>query len=309
LEKTVFIINPIAGSRKQRDIKEKILKLTNHSFPETCFFETGKQGEATIIVKEKVKEGIKRFVAVGGDGTVNEVAQGLVNTKAAVGIIPTGSGNGLARHLGIPLNLPGAIDFLRNARPLAVDYGILNGTPFFCTAGIGFDALIGHEFSLAGKRGFFSYLRLILARFISYTPQEYKIRINGSEITKVLFLITFANSSQYGNRASIAPQASIKDGFMDVSMLSPFPFYRAFDIGIQLLTKTIDSCNYIEIVKCKEVSVERESPGLVHFDGEPKITGRIVDVKIIPGGLNVLIRNTTTPEKRGSLEFDKIYYS
>ena len=289
MEKTVFIINPIAGNRTQRNLKEKILKLIDHSFPETCFFETGKQGEATIIVKEKVKEGIKRFVAVGGDGTVNEVAQGLVNTEAAVGIIPTGSGNGLARHLGIPLNLPGAIDLLRNARPVAVDYGILNGTPFFCTAGLGFDAMIGHEFSLVGKRGLFSYLRLILARFISYTPQEYIIRINGSEITKVLFLITFANSSQYGNRASIAPQASIKDGFMDVSMLSPFPFYKALNIGIRLLAKTIGSSNYVEIVKCKEVSVERESPGHVHFDGEPKIMGRHIDVKIIPGGLNVLV--------------------
>lgn len=291
MEKTVFIINPIAGSRKQRDIKEKILKLTDHSFPETCFFETGKQGEATIIVKEKVKEGIKRFVAVGGDGTVNEVARGLVNTEAAVGIIPTGSGNGFARHLGIPLNLPGAIDLLRNAHPVAVDYGMLNGTPFFCTAGIGFDAKIGYEFSLLEKRGFFSYLRLILVRFISYTPQKYSIRINGNEINKELFLIAFANSSQYGNEASIAPQASIKDGFMDVTMLSPFPFYKALNIGIRLLTKTIDSSNYVEIVKCKEVSVERESPGHVHFDGEPKIMGSHIDVKIIPGGLNVLTRN------------------
>ena len=289
MEKTVFIINPIAGNRTQRNIKEEILKLTGHTFPGTCFFETGKQGEATIIVKEKVKEGIKRFVAVGGDGTVNEVAQGLVNTEAAVGIIPTGSGNGLARHLGIPLNLPGAINLLRNARPVSVDYGILNGTPFFCTAGIGFDAMIGHEFSLLGKRGFSSYLRIILTRFLSYTPQEYKIRINDSEITKVLFLVTFANSSQYGNRASIAPQANIMDGFMDVTMLSPFPFYKALDIGIRLLTKNIDSSKYVEIVKCKEVSVERESPGYVHFDGEPMITGRQVDVKIIPGGLNVLV--------------------
>ena len=289
MEKTVFVINPIAGNRTQRNLKEKILKLTEYSFPETCFFETGKQGEATIIVKEKVKEGIKRFVAVGGDGTVNEVAQGLVNTEAAVGIIPTGSGNGLARHLGIPLNLPGAIDLLRNAHPVTIDYGILNGTPFFCTAGIGFDALVGNEFSLLGKRGFFSYLRIILARFISYTPQKYIIRINGNKITKELFLVTFANSSQYGNRASIAPQASIKDGFMDVTMLSPFPFYKALNIGIRLLTKTIDSSNYVEIVKCKKVSVERESSGHVHFDGEPMITGRIVDVKIIPGGLNVLV--------------------
>ncbi|MBA7552601.1 Diacylglycerol kinase [subsurface metagenome] len=220
---------------------------------------------------------------------MNEVAQGLVNTEAAVGIIPTGSGNGLARHLGIPLNLPGAINLLRNARPVSVDYGILNGTPFFCTAGIGFDAMIGHEFSLLGKRGFSSYLRIILTRFLSYTPQEYKIRINDSEITKVLFLVTFANSSQYGNRASIAPQANIMDGFMDVTMLSPFPFYKALDIGIRLLTKNIDSSKYVEIVKCKEVSVERESPGYVHFDGEPMITGRQVDVKIIPGGLNVLV--------------------
>jgi len=226
------------------------MKLTGHAFPETDFFETGKQGKATIIVKEKVKEGIKRFVAVGGDGTVNEV------------------GNGFARHLGIPLNLPGAIDLLRNAHPVAVDYGILNGTPFFCTAGIGFDAKIGYEFSLLGKRGFFSYLRLILARFLSYTPQKYIIRIDGSEITRELFLITFANSSQYGNRASIAPQASIKDGFLDVTLLSPFPFYKALNIGIRLLTKTIDSSNYVEIVKCKEVNVERESPGYVHFDGE-----------------------------------------
>ena len=292
MEKTVFIINPIAGSGPQRDLKEEILKLTGHFFPETCFIETGKQGEAAIIVKEKVKEGIKRFVAVGGDGTVNEVARGLVDTEAALGIIPTGSGNGFARHLGIPLNLPAAIDLLRNANPVAVDYGILNGTPFFCTAGIGFDAKIGYEFSLLGKRGFFSYLRLILVRFLSYTPQKYIIRIDGSEVTKELFLITFANSSQYGNGASIAPQASIKDGFMDVAMLSPFPFYKALNIGIRLLTKTIDSSNYVEIVKCKEVSVERESPGHVHFDGEPKITGRIVDVKIIPGGLNVLTRKS-----------------
>ncbi len=209
MEKIVFVINPIAGNRTQSGLKEKILKLVDHFFPEPYFFETGKQGEATVIVKEKVKEGIKRFVAVGGDGTVNEVARGLVNTEAAVGIIPTGSGNGLARHLGIPLSLPGAIDFLRNARPVAVDYGILNGTPFFCTAGIGFDAMIGQEFSLLGKRGFFSYLRLILARFISYTPQKYVIRINEREIRKDLFLVTFANSSQYGNSKRLLPHKPV----------------------------------------------------------------------------------------------------
>lgn len=289
MEKTVFVINPVAGCRKQRNLQEKILKLIDHSVVEPDFIETGKQGEATIIVKEKVKEGIKRFVAVGGDGTVNEVARGLVNTKAAVGIIPTGSGNGLARHLGIPLSLQGAVRLLSTACPVSIDYCLINGTPFFCTAGVGFDAMIGHEFSLLGKRGFFSYLRLILARFISYTPQKYIIRINGSEIRKDLFLVAFANSSQYGNRAVIAPDADVRDGYMDVSMLSPFPFYRAVDIGIRLLTKKIDSCRYVEIVRCKEVSVERESPGYVHFDGEPMITGRHIDVKIIPGGLNVLL--------------------
>lgn len=289
MENIAFIINPVAGNKPKNVQRRKISRYVKQVFPEAVFIETSEKKEATEVAKEKVEEGFRKIVAAGGDGTVNEVATGLIKSGAALGILPTGSGNGLARHLGIPMNLKGAVNFLKKAHPVKIDYGSMNGIPFFNVAGMGFDAMIGDRFSFSQSRGFFSYLKLILSSFISYKPQNYKISINGKKIEKYLFLITFANSSQYGNGAVIAPNAKIDDGLMDTIFLSPFPVIKAIDIGLRLLTKSIGSSNNFEMVKCRKISIERESKGTVHIDGEPLMMGKKVDVQIIPEGLNILV--------------------
>ena len=221
-KRILFIVNPISGTRG----KESILHIINNTIdnetfePEILF--TRKKGDALQIISEKIAEGFKYFVAVGGDGTVNEVGSAIINTDCVMGIIPLGSGNGLARHLRIPLDAAKAIQVINKLRVESIDYGLVNGLPFFCTCGVGFDAHIGYRFAKEKGRGFFNYVKVALTDFIRYKPKKYKVKIDGTQKMKVkAFLITCANASQYGNNAYIAPNADIQDGLLDIAIMSP----------------------------------------------------------------------------------------
>jgi len=284
-----FIINPISGTANKRKLPKQIEKELDHSrWLENIVF-TEYAGHATELARQYAKMGFDAVVAVGGDGTVNEVATGLRDTNTALGIIPTGSGNGLARHLGISLRITRAIEQINHGEVVLADYGMVNEHPFFCTCGVGFDALIADQFALAGSRGMKTYLQHILKDLFTYQPETYLIRGEGIDLSPQAFLITFANANQWGNDAFIAPKASIQDGKMDIAILSKFPLIMAPSLAFSLFTKNIDHDFFMNTVQAKEVVVTREKEGPLHVDGEPMQMPQELHIRIVEDGLRVLV--------------------
>ena len=291
MNKIWFIINPVAGTGQKRKLQDEILKHIDLIKYEPGFLITGKKGEASSFVKKRIKEGDRIFIAVGGDGTVNEIAKVLVKTDCLMGIIPTGSGNGLARHLKLPVNVGGSVKIINKGNFIRMDYGLLNNKPFFCTCGVGFDAHVGHLFAESHTRGFFSYIKSTLKEFYRYKPKKYKlINKKGKPIKRRAFLVTFANASQYGNNAYIAPNADVSDGLLDVCIMRPFPFLSAIPLSVRLFRRTIHQSDLLETFRTKEITLVRKKKGEVHFDGEPHMMGKKLKVKVVPAALNVFVQ-------------------
>jgi len=288
-KRIVFIVNPISGTQNKQYILKLLPEVLNQSLFEWHVAETEYAGHATLLAKNYAAEHYDAIIAIGGDGTVNEVARSLVHTEATLGIIPCGSGNGLARHLHIPMDPRGAINVINRFAIQAVDYGKINDIPFFCTCGVGFDAFVSSKFATAGKRGLLSYLENTLREGLKYKPDTYDIEIEGETKRYKAFLIACANASQYGNNAFIAPQASMSDGLMDVTIMEPFTMMEAPQIAIQLFNKTLLQNSRIKTLRCKNLHIHREHTGVIHYDGDPTMAGCDIDVQLIEKGLNVII--------------------
>ncbi|TSA25773.1 MAG: YegS/Rv2252/BmrU family lipid kinase, partial [Bacteroidetes bacterium] len=212
-ERILFIINPVSGTGHQEKRQEKIEEVIEKYLDKSRFshqvVNTEEKGQASRLARHAVLEGVSIVVAVGGDGTVNEVGQSLVNTTTALAIIPTGSGNGLARHLGLPMQFRRAIEVINHGNRKKIDTATLNGSLFVNVAGVGFDAHVARKFDQTSKRGFFSYFHIATSSYKLYKPKKYTITIDGQTIQRRALLISFANSSQFGNQATIAPHASV----------------------------------------------------------------------------------------------------
>jgi YegS/Rv2252/BmrU family lipid kinase len=287
--KVIFIVNPIAGSRQKEFILESIRQQMSSKLYEICYTEY--PGHAYDIALEKVEQGLKWIVAVGGDGTVNEVASALVNTQSRLGIIPAGSGNGLARHLGIPLQVPEALAMIQIHKDQIIDAGKVNGKYFFCTCGTGFDASVGKKFSRDSRRGMLSYVRATIHQYINYSPKTYILKTNHKKIKLKAFLVTFANAGQYGNNAYIAPNAVINDGMLDLCILRPFPRTSTLTMGLRLFFKNIDQSPYLEVMRVKKASLKRKghSKITIHLDGEPMTLRGPLKVRVVPEALHVMV--------------------
>ena len=231
-------------------------------------------------------------VAVGGDGTVNETASGLVGSDVLLGIIPCGSGNGLARFLEIPVNIEESIKTINQLHAEKIDSAEADGHPFFNIAGMGFDAHIGQVFAGGKKRGFFSYVQSSLTEIINYKSNVYYLTIDDVSYTRKAFILSIANSSQYGNNAHISPKASVQDGLLDVCIVKPFPLYRFPEMVLRMFTKTADGSDFVEIIKGKHITVKRDEAGPMHLDGEPVKAASTVNINIKPHTLNVLVGNS-----------------
>lgn len=290
-------MNPISGTSDKKDIPYLIEELLDQEQFDYSIRKTEYAGHAYEIAKESKEQGIDIVVAVGGDGTVNEVGRALVHSNTALGIIPTGSGNGLARHLLIPMKIKGAIQVLNDCEITDLDYGIINEHPFFCTCGVGFDAFISEKFAEAGKRGPITYLENILKEGLKYKPETYEIEAENGTIKKKAFLISCANASQYGNNAYIAPQASMSDGMIDVIIMEPFDALEASQISIEMFNKTLDKNNKIKTFRSKEIKIYRKAPGVIHYDGDPVETGKEIVVTLKEKGIKIL----TNPKADRSL--------
>jgi diacylglycerol kinase (ATP) len=287
--KALFIINPVSGGKKKDGVPELIQEnLDTTIFEADTMFSKGVAHAREIARNAAGKYEI--IVAVGGDGTVNEVASAIAGTDTILGIIPYGSGNGLSRFLGIPMNVEGAFKTFNEGRTISIDAAKMNGQWFFNMAGMGFDAHISHVFAHGSKkRGFFSYFKSSLQEIAKYKSKSYQIEIDGVKRNCEAFMLSMANSSQYGNNAHVSPHASVQDGLLDVCIIKPFPLWRFPEMGLRMFTKTADSSKYVEIIKGKQIHIIRKDEGPIHLDGEPQVAGTDIKINIVPGALRVIV--------------------
>lgn len=287
-KKILFIINPISGGKSKKHLPDIIRQEINADvFDCSCVF-TEYVGHARELAQAAINNDTDVVVAVGGDGTINEIASTLVDSPKIMGIIPMGSGNGLATSLGIPFHPAKAVQVINRFRQMTIDSATLNGHPFFNVSGIGFDAEISTRFARDKTRGLWGYVKNTFAEIINYQPDWYTIKLNGEVIKRRAFMISLANSSQYGNNAHIAPEASLTDGLLDFCVIKPFPLYMFPVLAYRLFSKTAHRSKYIEIFKAREISVERDAPGAVHLDGEPQEMGNCLDIVLKPATLNII---------------------
>lgn len=297
-KKILFIVNPISGTGSKSSIVSAIDKYLDKSLFDYEVKYTEYAGHAAELAAQAADKHVDIIVAVGGDGTVNEVARAVIHTDSALGILPCGSGNGLARHLHIPFNVKNALHILNQCCVTGLDYGRINEYPFFCTCGMGFDAFVSMKFAESRKRGFISYIDKTLREGIKYKPETYIIEDeNGIEMHKA-FLIACANASQYGNNAYIAPHASMDDGLMDVIIMEPFNPIEAPQIILQLFNKTLPSNSHIKQFQARKIKIVRPCEGAIHCDGEPIMLGKELNIELISDSFKVVINpETQTPPK------------
>lgn len=297
-KKILFIMNPISGNARKTGIPKIIEKtldkeLFDFEIEQTCY-----AGHACELAGKAKESGYDAVIAVGGDGTVNEVGKALTHSSTALGIIPCGSGNGLARHLMLPMDMVKAVEVINAFAIHDLDYGVINGIPFFCTCGMGFDAFISMKFAESGRRGPVTYIENILREGVKYKPETYEITDdNGSSLCRA-FLISCANASQYGNNAYIAPQASMSDGLLDVIIMEPFDILDAPQISIDMFNKTLDKNSKIKTFRTKHIQIHRQNPGFIHYDGEPVMTDSDVDISVRDKGIKIIINPFADKTKR-----------
>ena len=286
LKNILFIVNPISGTGKQKGIESLIDTYIDKSKfnPTIGYTEYAGHGKE-ITQNEHTNYDI--IVAVGGDGTVHEIGTALINTNCILGIIPTGSGNGLARHLKISTTIKKAIQQLNYCEAKKIDTILLNGHSFLGAAGLGFDAHVAWKFDEAPKRGLITYLKISVKEYFNYQPQEYKLVFKDKEVTTSELLITISNSNQYGNNAYISPNSVLDDGYVRLIGLKPFPFYMAPILAYKLFNKKILSSKYITEYKTKSVEIHTPKPEM-HMDGEPVKHYDIVKIEVVPKSLNII---------------------
>jgi YegS/Rv2252/BmrU family lipid kinase len=289
MKNIAFIVNPISGTKS----KSRLAKLIRESLDLQQFAPTvvvtEYAGHATQLAQQFALQDYYAVVAVGGDGTINEVASGLIGSQTALGIVPNGSGNGFARHLDISTRMNRAVEMLNNSEPIQVDYGRVNDKPFFSTCGVGFDAVVAANFSDT-DRGLKGYMQTILKDLFQYKPERYHIEGEGIDLTTTAFLVNFANASQWGYDAYIAPKASVQDGWLDIAVVSEFPMVIAAGLALRLFTKTIDEMVHMNMLRAKELTLTREDEGIMQIDGTPVMMPATLHVKIVEDGLKVLVK-------------------
>ncbi|GAA4783817.1 YegS/Rv2252/BmrU family lipid kinase [Olivibacter ginsenosidimutans] len=283
-----FLINPISGGRKKKGFEQSARKFLNAHLYEAEFKVTEHAQHASDLARKAIKEGVDLLVAVGGDGTINEIAKELLHTAIPLAIIPEGSGNGLARYLQISSDLSTAINKINAGHVSTIDSGLVNGKAFFNVAGMGFDALISNRFAENLTRGPVGYLKIVLQEISRYRPQSYTLNIDGKILNREAFMISIANSPQYGNNAYIAPGATADDGLLDVCIIKQFPLLQFPVMIYHLFSRTAHQSEYVEIIKGKHIVIERETAGPVHLDGEPLELDRKLTIDVLPSSLKVV---------------------
>ena len=292
LRKAMVVINPNSGTRSKRGIDDYLHHRLGGIYDLDIRYTTA-GGDATRFASEAAEAGMPLVVAAGGDGTVNETAAALCGSKTALGIIPFGSGNGLARSLHIPPDLRMATDIIERGYVRTCDSGSVNGSLFFCTFGVGFDAVISEKFAKSKRRGRTTYINETLREFVKYTPEHYALSINGDIIIEQAFLIAVCNAPQYGNNAYIAPEAVVDDGMLDIIVVHSGNILKSALVGVELFTGHLDHNTLIDSFRIKSATISRLSDGPVHLDGDPRTMGRTLDIECRPKSLGIVVPEKT----------------
>ncbi len=284
----LFIINPISGTGKKKIVEKLVQEKLDRTDIDFKIRYTDYAGHAREIAKEVTDKGLyDTVVAVGGDGSVNEVASGLIGSKVKLGVIPTGSGNGFARHMKIPLKIKEALKTIEKGNATNCDTGIIGGYKFVGVSGVGFDAFISKKFDEASTRGFWTYFKLTVKEYRKYQERGYKISFDGNEMVLKALIISFCNSNQWGNDFVIAPSAQISDGNLKLVIVRKMPIYAVPFFALKLWRGKVDSSKYYKYFKIKEANI-KQSEDLIHVDGDPVNYGSDFNVKIVPNSLLVL---------------------
>ncbi len=287
--KYLFVINPISGAGKNT---AKIIDHINEKFrnsSHTYSIElTKKAGDARLISEKASRENFDVVVAAGGDGTVNEAAGGLVNSNTALGIIPLGSGNGLARSHRISLNPRKSIELLLSPNIVKVDVGLANDKYFFGVCGMGFDAIIGKKFQDFGTRGPLPYFLIGLREFLKYKPEKLELYFNDNNLSIFPLLITISNTEQYGNGAIIAPNADPQDGIFEICVINPMSIFKLFFAMLKLFNRKITEIPEYSQHQARTVKIFAENDnGVLHTDGEPHPRSKVTEIKVLKNALKV----------------------
>jgi YegS/Rv2252/BmrU family lipid kinase len=284
--KTLFLVNARSGAKRNYDVSALIREsMTTAHELRPC----GRKEDLDAMIDDAERDGFDVVYAVGGDGTVHEIAKRLIGRSLALGILPTGSGNGFARHIGLPMELRASLRACSGRRTVTIDTGAVNGIPFLGTMGIGFDALVADRFANSATRGFRTYVSIGLRSFFTYQAEEYEVVVDGRPHRQRAFTIAIANSSQYGNDARIAPQASVTDGQLDVVLVDDVSLLTAAALFPRLMSGTIARSKRVTMLRGRHIEIRRPSSGPAHLDGEPFTLPAMLTIDVKPASLRVLL--------------------
>ncbi len=288
-KRLLAIINPISGTKGKEDIPALLREIIDPTKYKVEILFTQYAGHGAELARQAVADGVEVVAAIGGDGTCNEIARELINTPTALAIIPVGSGNGLARHLGISMEVRKALELVNTGVIVDLDYCTANERPFFCTCGVGFDALVSLKFAQGKSRGKLSYVSKALAEYLKYKSETYRIEMPDNTVTEKAFVVACGNASQYGNNAYIAPHASMQDGKIDVTVIMPFTPLDTAALALLLFAKHIDHDANVRSFTTESLVIHREQAGVMHIDGEPIEMEARIEVRCNKGGLRAII--------------------
>jgi len=287
-KKIWFIINPISGVRRKDDLPALIASnLDLEKFDYEIQY-TEYKGHAITLAKDAINQNIDIVCSVGGDGSVHEVGTALIGSKVLLAIIPIGSGNGLARHMHIPLSVKKAILCINESKEISMDTVLVNNQPFLGVGGYGFDALIAKKFDEHKKRGLWTYVKLILKEFLRYNPINISIDANGQVKKLPVMMCTLANTSEFGNGFIFSPKSDVTDGKVELFLLKPFSFWRLPGIALRFIIGRSEHSSYTEVLSFDHATI-RMSQQLAHYDGEPNTTNGELKIKVVPRSLHILI--------------------
>ena len=284
-----IVVNPVSGTNSARKRAKRVVKVLEEHFCIKALY-TEYAGHGIELTQQLIAKGTDVLIAVGGDGTVNEISSALTGSRTALFIVPTGSGNGLARDLGMyGLSIKQIIERIEQNNVHLIDSGMADKKAFFCTCGTGFDAYIGHLFAQTKVRGFLTYIKLSLHAFKNYTPLTYQLKTNQGEYTRQAFVINIANNKQFGNNAYIAPMANMQDGLFTVTIIKPFKWYNVPYMAYSLFFKRMHKNKFVETFDCGDCKLTMPENGYLHVDGEPITTqSNPVLIQIRPASIHVL---------------------
>ncbi len=288
LRRVRFIRNPKSGIVRTQNLIRKTVEWAFRDC-DYDYLETRHPGHARELAAEAAAVGYDAVVAIGGDGTINEVGSALLYTETALGIIPLGSGNGLARGLKIPLSPLRAIRLLKAGRVARIDAGRVEDNIFFIDTGLGFDAVIGKAFNEQQVRGLIPYFTIGLKEYFSFQPELYILNFDGRKVAASALFVTVANMKGWGGGAIIAPDAEYDDGLFDVCVLHKAPTWYIVLNLYKLFTGGVVELRRYSRYRASSLKIIRERPGPYHFDGEVREGGIELNVSLLPLALKVIV--------------------